>query len=94
MFDIALDEQTKDVPRRGKGQRTSDDKSRAKRQKRDAKFGFGGKKRHAKSNDAISSGQLGDFSSSRNKASFSASRGGKHKTASRPGKSRRAGARR
>jgi rRNA-processing protein EBP2 len=85
MFDVALDKETADIPRRKKGDRSSDDKSRAKRVKKDHKYGFGGKKKHAKSNDAKSSGDLGDFSSKRNKASF----GGK-KTAQRPGKSKRA----
>jgi rRNA-processing protein EBP2 len=96
MFDVALDEQTKDEKRgRKKGDRTSDDKSRAKRQKRDTKYGFGGKKKHSKSNDAKSSGDLGDFSAKRNKASFGApGPKGKKRAAPRPGKSKRAGARR
>ncbi|KIW33774.1 uncharacterized protein PV07_00598 [Cladophialophora immunda] len=58
-----------------------------KRQKRDQKYGFGGKKRHAKSGDAISSGDLRGFSAARMKA-----KGGKVK-AKRPGKSKRAAAR-
>jgi rRNA-processing protein EBP2 len=98
MFDIALDEQTKDVPRREKrkkGDRASDDKSRAKRQKRDGKYGFGGKKKHSKSNDAMSSGDLGGFSQKKNKGSFgSGGGGGKKKAASRPGKAKRTGSRR
>jgi len=96
MFDIALDEQTKDQPRREKrkkGDRSSDDKSRAKRQKRDSKYGFGGKKKHSKSNDAMSSGDLVDFSQKKNRSSFG-SGGGKKKTALRPGKAKRAGGRR
>ncbi|KAF8538122.1 eukaryotic rRNA processing [Trichophaea hybrida] len=94
MFDIALDEQTKDKPRRSKGDRSSDDKSRAKRQKRDSKYGFGGKKRNSKSNDAQSSGDLGDFSSKKNKGSFGAGPKGKKWAAPRPGKNKRAGSRR
>lgn len=91
MFDVALDEQTKDTPRakRKKGDRSSDDKSRAKRQKRDQKYGFGGKKKHTKSNDAKSSADLGGFSGRKNKAPFG-SGGGKKAGASRPGKSKRA----
>ncbi|KIW11990.1 hypothetical protein PV08_09264 [Exophiala spinifera] len=53
-----------------------------KRQKRDQKFGFGGKKRFSKSGDAISSGDMRGFSASKMK--------GKPK---RPGKSRRAAGR-
>lgn len=52
-----------------------------KRQKRDSKFGFGGKKRFSKSGDATSSADMRDFSASKMK--------GKPK---RPGKSRRAAA--
>ena len=40
----------------------------AKRQKKDAKFGFGGKKRHAKSGDAMSSGDLSGFNAKRMKS--------------------------
>jgi rRNA-processing protein EBP2 len=87
MFDVALDDQTADTPRRKKGDRSSDDKSKAKRAKKDYKYGFGGKKRHAKSNDAKSSGDLGEFSHTKNRTSFG---GGKKKKAiSRPGKSKR-----
>lgn len=56
----------------------------SKRHKKDAKFGFGGKKRHAKSNDARSAGDLGGFSVKRMKAG-----GGKGKTTPRLGKSKR-----
>lgn len=51
-----------------------------KRQKRDQKFGFGGKKRHTKSGDAASSGDMSGFSQKKMKS------GG----AKRPGKSKRA----
>ncbi|RMD39875.1 hypothetical protein DV735_g5260, partial [Chaetothyriales sp. CBS 134920] len=56
----------------------------AKRQKKDAKFGFGGKKKYSKSGDAKSSADLSGFSMARMK--------GKAKP-KRPGKSRRAAAR-
>ncbi|EFY97612.1 eukaryotic rRNA processing protein [Metarhizium robertsii] len=56
----------------------------AKRQKKNEKYGFGGKKRHAKSGDAISSGDLSSFNTKKMKAGSR----GKPK-ASRPGKSRR-----
>ena len=51
-----------------------------KRQKKDKKFGFGGKKRFAKSGDAASSGDMRSFSVKKMK------KGG----AKRPGKSKRA----
>ncbi|KAK7905698.1 rRNA-processing protein EBP2 [Exophiala xenobiotica] len=54
-----------------------------KRQKRDHKYGFGGKKRHSKSGDAMSSGDLAGFSASKMKG----------KAKQRPGKSRRAAGR-
>jgi rRNA-processing protein EBP2 len=57
----------------------------AKRQKRDQKYGFGGKKRHSKSGDAASSGDMRGFSAARMK--------GKPVKAKRPGKSRRAATR-
>jgi rRNA-processing protein EBP2 len=53
-----------------------------KRQKRDQKFGFGGKKRFSKSGDAASSGDIRGFSASKMKGK-----------STRLGKSRRAGAR-
>ncbi|KAL9587416.1 MAG: hypothetical protein Q9212_000231 [Teloschistes hypoglaucus] len=82
MFDIALEDAdtTKKV--------TTPDTSRpdrrisAKRQKKDAKFGFGGKKRFAKSGDAFSTSDLRNFSAKRMK--------GRKQGAQRPGKSRRA----
>ncbi|EXJ75149.1 uncharacterized protein A1O5_01845 [Cladophialophora psammophila CBS 110553] len=58
-----------------------------KRQKRDQKYGFGGKKRHAKSGDAISSADMRGFSTARMKG-----KGGKVK-AKRLGKSKRMAAR-
>ncbi|KAF2705843.1 Ebp2-domain-containing protein [Pleomassaria siparia CBS 279.74] len=58
-----------------------DGKPNFKRQKKDSKYGFGGKKRHAKSNDAISSADGRGFSAKKMKA------GGAHK---RLGKDRRA----
>lgn len=40
----------------------------AKRQKKNEKFGFGGKKKHSKSNDAASSGDVSGFSAQRMKS--------------------------
>lgn len=56
-----------------------------KRQKKDAKYGHGGKKRFSKSGTAESSADLRGFSAKRMK--------GKGGSAKRPGKSRRAAAR-
>lgn len=50
----------------------------AKRQKKNEKYGFGGKKRHAKSGDAISSGDLSHFNTKKMKAGA--------RSKSRPGK--------
>ncbi|KAI0833060.1 Ebp2-domain-containing protein [Hypoxylon sp. FL0890] len=59
----------------------------AKRQKKNDKYGFGGKKRHAKSNDAISSGDLGGSGARRTKAGVKGK--GKPVKSARLGKSRR-----
>lgn len=56
----------------------------AKRQKKDAKYGHGGKKRHSKSGDAISSGDLSGFNAKKMKSG-----GGGKPIKSRLGKSRR-----
>ena len=53
-----------------------------KRQRKDAKFGFGGRKRFAKSGDAVSTGDIQGFSSKKMK--------GIKKGQQRLGKSRRA----
>lgn len=63
----------------------------AKRQKKDAKFGFGGKKRFAKSGDAESSADMRGFSASRMKGRGGGGGGGGARK--RPGKARRASAR-
>jgi rRNA-processing protein EBP2 len=89
MFDVALedaaetDKKDKAARKNGSGGdgNSRDPKSGFKRAKRDEKYGFGGKKRHAKSNDAKSSGDMSGFSAKKMK-------GGKK--AQRPGKSRRA----
>ena len=76
LFDVALEEETK--PSR------KDRQGPNKRAKKDEKFGHGGKKRFAKSGDAMSSGDLRGFSSKKMKG----------QTKQRPGKARRAGAKR
>ena len=86
MFDVALEdaadtEKADRAARRSKGDRAGAPPNR-KRQKKDEKFGFGGKKRFAKSNDARSSGDVRGYSVNKMKGKG----GGKQ----RPGKSRRA----
>ena len=91
LFDIALEdaattEKADKAARRQK--RDARGKPNPKRQKRDEKYGFGGKKRHQKSGDAISSADMRGFSTKRMKSdSFG---GPKSKGAKRPGKSKRA----
>ena len=85
MFDVALEnaadtEKADRAARRAKGASGGARGGPNKRQKKDEKFGFGGKKRFAKSNDARSSGDVSGFSAKRMKG------GGKP----RPGKSKRA----
>ncbi|KFY66925.1 hypothetical protein V496_01863 [Pseudogymnoascus sp. VKM F-4515 (FW-2607)] len=79
MFDVALDEASKPEGR-------DRSEKRNKRTKKDEKYGFGGKKRHAKSNDAHTTGDLTGFSSRKMKGQ---SKPGAAKA--RPGKARRAG---
>jgi rRNA-processing protein EBP2 len=75
----------KDAYRNGAG--GGDAGPRSKRQKKDGKFGFGGKKRFAKSGDAVSSGDLRGFSTKAMKGQQRKGGGGAQK---RLGKSRRA----
>lgn len=77
LFDIALEEPTKDRKHSAGG-------PNLKRQKKNEKFGFGGKKRHHKSGDAISSGDLSNFSAKKMKSGGKKAGGSK-----RLGKSRR-----
>ncbi|EER25054.1 Eukaryotic rRNA processing protein EBP2 containing protein [Coccidioides posadasii C735 delta SOWgp] len=84
LFDVALEDA-------GKSERKKQNPTggpNPKRQKKNEKYGFGGKKRFAKSGDAMSSGDLKGFSVSKMKGKKP---GG---AAKRPGKSRRAAAKR
>ncbi|KAG9696698.1 Ebp2-domain-containing protein, partial [Aureobasidium melanogenum] len=85
MFDVALEDaaetERKDKAARKAGGASAGNKNNFKRVKRDEKYGFGGKKRFSKSNDAKSSSDMSGYSSKKMK-------GGKK--AQRPGKSRRA----
>jgi rRNA-processing protein EBP2 len=88
LFDVAVDNEIKAHDKRtaSAGKKRPGAPSgapNAKRQKKDAKYGFGGKKRHSKSGDAVSSGDLSGFSVKRMKS------GGKGGAKPRLGKSRR-----
>lgn len=94
MFDVALEEASK--PSSAADRRRPGAPPNAKRQKKNEKFGHGGRKRHAKSNDAASSGDVSGFSSRANKArAFGAQArgGGAAGKKKRPGKTVRAGRR-
>ena len=79
LFDIRIEDASK--PDRSKGAKGGS-KPNPKRQKRDEKFGFGGKKRFSKSGTAASSADLSGFSAKRMKS--------QKKGTKRLGKSRRA----
>lgn len=84
LFDVGVDNELKSYNKGGSSQRGSG--PGVKRQKKNEKFGFGGKKKHSKSGDAQSSGDLSGFSVKRMKGG--APKGKTPKTA-RLGKSRR-----
>ncbi|KUI63820.1 rRNA-processing protein EBP2 [Cytospora mali] len=88
LFDVAVDSELNKP-----GKRSRDDQGgRAgnnKRAKKDAKFGFGGKKRHGKSGDAASSGDLTGFSAKRMKGQAGGPAKPKPYKAARMGKSKR-----
>ncbi|KAJ0388207.1 hypothetical protein COL922a_000838 [Colletotrichum nupharicola] len=86
LFDVAVDNELKGH-RNSKtdGPRGSGSGVNAKRQKKNDKYGFGGKKRHSKSGDAMSSGDLSGFNAKRMKGGVAKGR----VTKTRPGKNRR-----
>lgn len=90
LFDVAVDNELRSGPRSagkgGAGGGRPDGAQNHKRHKKNEKYGFGGKKRHAKSGDATSSGDLSGFSVKRNRSGFKGA-GGAGKN--RPGKARR-----
>ncbi|GAB1314130.1 rRNA-processing protein EBP2 [Madurella fahalii] len=91
LFDVAVDNELASHSNKSKKRSAGEHgPPNAKRQKKDAKYGFGGKKRFAKSGDAMSSGDLSGFSAKRMKTGGGAAGGGKkHGKAPRLGKSRR-----
>ena len=82
LFDVALEDAAKE-DRSSKSARDGAGRGRTqnKRQKKDEKFGFGGKKRYSKSSDAASTGDLRGFSAKKMK--------GQRMGTQRLGKSRR-----
>ncbi|KAK0735631.1 eukaryotic rRNA processing protein EBP2-domain-containing protein [Apiosordaria backusii] len=102
MFDVAVDNELGNTTKPGgKRGRSAGDHGppNAKRQKKNEKYGFGGKKKFGKSGDAMSSGDMSGFNAKRmkhgggagdGKKAFSAGAGGKPKGSKpRVGKDRR-----
>ena len=84
VFDVALENTDKSNARTSR--KVSVVGSRAlpmKRHRKDAKFGFGGKSRLAKRGDALSSGDLRDFSVQKMKGSSGSKRLGKSRRANK-----------
>ena len=81
LFDVALEDAATEDQQSKMSRREGFSQGRNKRQKKDLKFGYGGKKRFAKSTDARSTGDLSNFSVTKMK--------GKKGSAKRLGKSRR-----
>jgi rRNA-processing protein EBP2 len=83
IFDVGVEKEMKGHnSRSGAGRGQGAKAGGHKRAKKDEKYGFGGKKRHAKSGDAMSSGDLSGFDPKKMKA-------GSRVSKSRPGKARR-----
>ncbi|KAF3021076.1 rRNA-processing protein and EBNA1-binding protein ebp2 [Neopestalotiopsis sp. 37M] len=84
LFDVGVDNELKQHDSREKrGAREGG--PNMKRQKKDQKYGFGGKKKHSKSGDAISTGDMSGFSAKRMKTGTK----GKPMKTARLGKARR-----
>lgn len=82
LFDVALEDAAETARKEKQARRQGGGPPNAKRSKKDAKYGFGGKKRFSKSNDAQSSADGRGFSVKKMKAGAGVKK--------RPGKSRRA----
>ncbi|KAL9599754.1 MAG: hypothetical protein Q9219_003637 [cf. Caloplaca sp. 3 TL-2023] len=82
MFDVALEDASKGDKASRRMRPEGAERGQKKRQKKDSKYGFGGKKRFAKSGDAVSSSDFRAFSTQKMK--------GRSKGSQRLGKSRRA----
>jgi len=73
LFDIAVDNEITNNTRQrssrdSRSGRNGSHVANPKRQSKNEKYGFGGKKRHSKSGDALSSGDLSGFSVKKMKA--------------------------
>ncbi|KAH8174239.1 eukaryotic rRNA processing protein EBP2 domain-containing protein [Sarocladium implicatum] len=92
LFDVGVDKELSNPSgRSGAGRGAGAGGPNLKRQTKDKKYGFGGKKRHAKSGDAMSSGDLSGFDAKRMKAGGGGGRVAKGRVTKpqRPGKNRR-----
>jgi len=76
LFDVAVDNELKSGGNNKKRSAGDHGPPSAKRQKKDSKYGFGGKKRFSKSGDAMSSGDLTSFNAKRMKSGGGPGRGG------------------
>ncbi|RYP54389.1 hypothetical protein DL768_000806 [Monosporascus sp. mg162] len=89
LFDVGVDHELNAHKSKASSGRNGGDREQhrpnAKRQKKNEKYGFGGKKRHAKSGDAVSTGDMSGFSARRMKTGSHA----KVPKTARLGKSRR-----
>ncbi|RYP12042.1 hypothetical protein DL765_007502 [Monosporascus sp. GIB2] len=89
LFDVGVDHELNAHKSKASSGRKGGDREQhrpnAKRQKKNEKYGFGGKKRHAKSGDAVSTGDMSGFSARRMKTGARA----KVPKTARLGKSRR-----
>ncbi|KAI3323008.1 Ebp2-domain-containing protein [Xylariaceae sp. AK1471] len=85
LFDVGVENELKGFKGRSQQRGERGGGPGAKRQKKNEKFGFGGKKKHGKSGDATSSGDLSGFSAKRMKTGEK----GKVAKTARLGKSRR-----
>lgn len=61
LFDVAVDSELNKPGKRSRGGDQGGRGPNSKRAKKDAKYGFGGKKKYSKSGDAVSSGDLSGF---------------------------------
>lgn len=80
MFDVVL-EDAATTQKRDRDERRAKATGQHKRKSKDAKYGFGGKKRHAKEGDAKSAGDMRDFSVKKMKSGSAKQRPGKSKRA-------------
>ena len=99
LFDVAIE---KELKGNGPGKKRSFSAGEGgernnKRQKKDSKYGFGGKKRHIKENDSTSAGDISGFSARKMKSGPTKTGSGPGRGAKKPtpkprlGKSRRKG---